>query len=588
MERVIDYTILAKLYVELESTTKRLEKTNIVATALKDLSSEEIRRVIYLLQGTVFPPWSSQKVGVAERLVIRALQLSFGESEQIIENLWKLGGDLGGVAEELAVKKKQTTLSSMRLSIQKVFENIEKLSSLEGAGTIDRKVQLIAELLTSSTPREARYIVRTLLGQLRAGLGEGTIRDAIIWAFVISVPFMREEGFIAFSEGDRKNYNEISDKVQQAIDLTCDAADVAELVKGNGIDGIKLVSLFPGRPLKVMLFQKASGIGEAFERVGKPAYFEYKYDGFRMQIHKMNSSVKIFTRRLEEVTAQFPDVISLVSSTIKAESCILDAEAVGLDCKSWDYLPFQHISQRIKRKYGVEEMAFRFPVEIRVFDVVWVNGVSYLNEPYEKRRKMVEAIIPSIPHKMGPAEILCTQLEEEAVSFYQQALAKGMEGVMAKSMASPYQPGSRVGFGVKIKPVMDTLDLVVVASEWGEGKRTGWLTSFTLACKDKEGAFLEVGNVGTGFKEKDEEGTSFSQMTKLLKPYILEEHGRSVRLKAQIVLEIKFEEVQESPTYASGFALRFPRLVQVREDKSPDDTSTIEDIKSLFSHQHHR
>lgn len=582
----MDYADLVKIYTGLESTSKRLEKTNILSTALKDLSSDEIRQVIYLLQGTVFPPWSPQKVGVAERLVIRALQLSFGESEQVIEGLWKVEGDLGEVAEILAAKKKQTTLSSVRLSIKKVFENIEKLSLLEGSGTVDRKVQLMAELLTSSTSQEARYIVRTFLGQLRAGVGEGTIRDAIIWAFVIRVPFNREEGIIAFSDEERNNYNAVSDQVQQAIDLTCDAADVAQLVKDHGLDGIKLISLVPGRPLKVMLFQKASGIGEAFGRVGTPAYFEYKYDGFRMQIHKMNSTVKIFTRRLEEISAQFPDVISLVSSTIKAESCILDAEAVGLDSKSMVYLPFQHISQRIKRKYGVEEMASKFPVELRVFDLVWVNGVSYLNEPYEKRRKMVEAIIPNIPHKIGPAEVLCTQLEEEATSFYERALAQGMEGVMAKSMASPYHPGSRVGFGVKIKPVMDTLDLVVVASEWGEGKRAGWLTSFTLACRDKDGSFLEMGNVGTGFKEKDEEGTSFSQMTQLLKPYVLEEHGRSVRLKPQIVLEIKFEEVQESPTYASGFALRFPRLVQVRDDKSPNDASTIEDVKNLFSHQH--
>ena len=585
MSSVMKYADLAALYESLESTPKRLEKTAILAKVLKEIPKEELRQVMYLVQGTVFPPWSSQKVGIAERLVIKAMQLSFGETEQAIENLWRESGDLGDVALTISSKKKQATLFSEHLTIKKVFDNIEKCAAFEGSGTVDRKIQLMAELLTSASESEARYLVRTFLGQLRAGLGEGTIRDAIGWAFLIQVPFNPEKGVIDFKEDDRTVYDSVIERVQAAMDITCDSAEVALLVKENGIEGLHRVSLLPGRPVRVMLFQKASGLADAFSIVGKPAFIEFKYDGFRMQIHKIKDGVKIFTRRLEEVTSQFPDVAAVIAKNVAADSFILDAEAVGIDLKSRHYLPFQHISQRIKRKYGIDDMAAKFPVEIRVFDLLFLNGESLLGQSYQCRRKAIENLVPNIPGCIAPANAIFTENEHEAEGFYQAGLKEGMEGVMAKCAGSPYQPGSRVGFGVKVKPVMDTLDLVIVRSEWGEGKRAGWLTSFTLACRDKDGNFLEIGNVGTGFKEKPEEGTAFSDMTNLLKPLILEEQGREVIVKPQVVMEIKFEEIQQSPTYGSGFALRFPRLVQIREDKPPDEVSTIEDVKRLFLQQ---
>ena len=335
-----------------------------------------------------------------------------------------------------------------------------------------------------------------------------------------------------------------------------------------------------------MLFQKVRDVEEALGKVGAPAFFEYKYDGFRMQIHKDGGSIKIFTRRLENVTTQFPDVVARVGDLIQEGSFIIDAEAIGIDPSTNKYLPFQQISQRIRRKYGIDEMAKSFPVEVRVFDILFLNGRSVIEEPYTDRRELVEKIIPDKTGLIAPATLLISSDKDEARRFYENALSLGMEGVMAKKGDAPYQPGSRVGFGVKIKPVMDTLDLVVVRAEWGEGKRAGWMTSFTLACQDEEGTFLEIGNVGTGFKEKKEEGgTTFEDMTEMLKHLIIEEKGREVRVNPKVVLEIKFEEIQKSQTYSSGYALRFPRLVQVRVDKPAEEASTLNQVEDQYEMQ---
>lgn len=583
----MEYLALARLYESLEGTSKRLEKTKILSDCLKTLEIEDLERVVHLVQGTVFPPWSDQKVGVAEKLVIKAMQLSFGETAEEIEKKWRERGDLGDVALEVGAKKKQATLFSAPLSARKVFENIEKMSTLEGAGTVDRKVQLMSELLTSASAIEARYLVRTFLGQLRAGLGEGTVRDAIVWAFLMpSIPYDPEKNDLSLTEEAREQYDGMVERVQKAFDVVTDLSEIAVLAKVSGTAGLDRVSLHPGRPVKVMLFQKVRDVEEALERLGPPAYFEYKYDGFRMQIHKDGDNIKIFTRRLENVTSQFPDVLARVKDLVREESFIIDAEAIGIDLATKRYLPFQQISQRIRRKYGIDEMAKSFPVEVRVFDILYLNGKSLINEPYSERRELVEQIVPEKPGLIAPATLIVSSDKEEARKFYEAALSLGMEGAMAKKSDAPYQPGSRVGFGVKIKPVMDTLDLVVVGAEWGEGKRAGWMTSFTLACQDDDGNFLEIGNVGTGFKEKKEEGgTTFEYMTERLRPLIVEEKGREVSLSPKVVIEIKFEEIQKSPTYSSGYALRFPRLVQVREDKPAEEASTLAQVEDQYESQ---
>lgn len=584
---VMEYQELANVYEQLEKTSKRLEKTHHIAQLLKKTDVRSLGKLVLLLQGKVFPPWDERKIGMASRMILKAIGIATGHNAKELEQHWAKSGDLGETAEYFLGKKKQATLSRQDLSVEKVFENIRKQALMGGQGSVDRKLKLLAELLTSAKPKEAKYIVRTVLETLRVGVGEGALRDAIVWAFFGDAVKVRYDPKTKnIDPENREKYNEYIDLVQQAYDVTTDFSTVAELAKEKGEKGLQSITQQIGKPLKVMLFQKAENIEKAFERVGKPCVFEYKYDGFRLQIHKKDSTIWLFTRRLEEVTKQFPDVVDAVKKHVKGTNFILDAEVLGHDPKTKQYLPFQTISQRIKRKYHIKGMLKKYPVEVNVFDILCYQGKNVLNEPFKKRRAMIEKMIRKEKWKIGCAKQLVTSSEREAERFYREALAAAQEGVMAKNLEGIYKPGSRVGYGVKIKPVMETMDLVIVGAEWGEGKRAGWLSSYHIACRDPDsGELLEIGKVATGFKELEEQGTSFKEMTKLLKPFITEKKGRHVKVKPKIVIEVSYEEIQKSPTYRSGYALRFPRLVRLRDDRGPSDATTLEEAKELYKKQ---
>src|SRR3990167_813003 len=534
------YAELAELYHVLESTSKRLVKTRAIAEMLAKAPSLELPCLMLLLQGRIFPAWSEEKIGVAAKLVMKAIALAVGRSPEDIEKDWKKTGDLGVTVQQLMGKKRQSTLFSESLSIEKVFNNIQKLATATGEGSVDRKVKLIAELLTSATPLEAKYIVRSVLEDLRVGVGEAALRDAIVWAFFgkqLHLKLNEEKLQLDFGESSREKYNEIVDIVQHAYDLNTDFAEVAKVAKEEGLEGLKKIGLRVGTPIQVMLFTKAADIKDAFEMVGSPAAIEYKYDGFRVQIHKDHDKVTVYTRRLENVTAQFNELKDIVLKHVKADEAILDAEAVGMDAEHKKYLPFQTVSQRIKRKYDIEKMAEKFPVEINVFDVLQYNGKNLLAEPFVDRRAVLIKIIKPLGGKIVSAQQFVTSDLKQAEKFYKEALGVGIEGVMVKSLTAPYQPGKRVGYGAKVKPTMENLDLVIVGAEWGTGKRAGWFSSFSLACQDEDGNFLPIGKVGTGFNEKEdesEEGVTFDEMTRLLKPLILEEKGREVGVKPKI------------------------------------------------------
>ncbi len=585
------YLELVGVYEQLERTSKRLEKTYCMSEFLKKIPVKELDRIILLVRGLVFPQWDERKIGMASRLLLKAINTASGIDLAEIEKEWKKTGDLGLCAENIMSKKSQATLFAQELTTDKVFENIQKQASMEGAGTVDKKVKLIAELITSAKPIEAKYIIRTVLEDLRVGLGEGTVRDAIAWAF-----FSQELGFKYESKEndfvveDREKYNQYIGAVQEAYDVANDFAVVAKAAKENGLQGLGSISIEPGKPIKVMLYQKVKDMKEAFEAVGRPAAFEYKYDGFRLQIHKNKDKIWLFTRRLDEVTKQFPDVVSFVQGHVKGDSFIIDCEAVGYDTNTKKYTAFQNISQRIKRKYDIAEMSKKFPVELNIFDVVYYDGECLLKKPFSERRKIVERIIANPADlKIKPAVQLITEDDSAAEAFYKKSLAAGNEGAMVKNLQGIYKPGSRVGYGVKLKPVMETLDVAIVGAEWGEGKRSAWLSSFIIAVRNPEtGELVEIGRVGTGIKEKDEEGVSFNQLTEMLKPFIIKEEGKEIRVKPTVIIEVNYEEIQASQTYGSGFALRFPRFVRLREDRSPDEISTTEEVKVLYEKQRGR
>lgn len=565
------YQKLAELYESLSSNSSRLAKIDILAKFLENLHEDD-KEVMYLLEGDIYPEYDERKIGISSQLAIKAISKACGIDSKKVVQEWKKIGDLGKVSELLTKSKKQSTLSTHILTTQKVLENLRKLPELEGKGTVDKKISLITELLTSASPLESLYLIRTLIGDLRIGMKESTIRESLAKAF-----FSRDE----------KDYAE---KIQQAIDKSNDLAIVFDACKKGNLKELDKISLQIGKPIKAMLAQKAASIEDAFKAVGKPCAVEYKYDGFRLIIHKKNSDVILFTRRLENVTKQFPEVKEFILKYVKGDSFILDSEAVGYNKKTKEYTPFQAISQRIRRKYDIEKMQKELPVEINVFDVIYYNGKSMLDEPFKKRSELVRKIIKNNPYKIVYSKQIITSDEKKAKEFYKKALDDNQEGVMFKNLEAKYQPGSRVGHMLKLKPSEKDLDLVITGAEYGTGKRSGWLSSFILSCRGKNNSeYLEIGKVGTGIKEldneKNAEGVTFNKLNELLRPFITSEKGKTVQIKPKIIVAVTYQEIQHSPNYNSGWALRFPRITALREDKHLSEIADLEEIEKDFKAQ---
>ena len=559
------YSSLVGLYEELESTTKRLEKIDILSKFLKKIETDKLRIIVYLAEGRIFPEWDKRKIGFSERLMFKALNLGSGESIDKIEKLFREKGDLGLVAEEIFGKKKQSNLGNKILDVDKIFENIRKLAELEGKGTVNRKIQLITELLSNANGKEAKYIVKTVLENLRIGVSSGIIRDSIAKTFDLN-----------------------PGEIEAAADLSGDYGEVAELAKSGNLKSVKIKV---GKPIKCMLALLAQDVDDAFKALGEKVQLENKIDGFRLQCHFNGSEVKLFTRSMENVTPQFPDVVSYVKNNIKAKDYILDAEAVGYNPKTKKYLPFQAISQRIKRKYDIIDMSKKFPVELHVFDVLYCNGRNLMDESLHNRRQILEKIINEKKKEIVLTEKLVTDNKKSAAKFFDNVLKRGFEGVMVKNLESIYRPGRYVNGWMKLKNILEPLDLVIVRADYGEGKRAGWLTSYTVACR-KGNEFLEVGKVSTGVKEKEVElnnssfeNLTYKEMTEILKPLILETKGNEVTLKPKIVIEVAYEEIQVSQKYQSGFGLRFPRVIGLRIDKPLKEISDIKLVEKIFNIQ---
>jgi DNA ligase-1 len=497
--------------------------------------------------------------------MIKAISKSYGISESDVVKNFKKTGDLGISVEELSTKRKQITLGRKNLTIDKVFENIQLISKQVGSKSQERKLNLITELLIQAKSKEAKYIVRTILGELRIGVAEGIVRDAIAESFNIS-----------------------PEDVENAWFLNPDYGEIAQIAKERGAEGLKKVKIVLGKPIMVLLAEKAPSLEDAIKSFDKVA-LEYKYDGARFLVHKKDEKIWIFTRRLENVTKAFPEVAELCKNNLKARECIVDGECVAINPKNKKPVPFQMLSQRIKRKYDIEKIIKEIPVELNLFDIIYLEGKALFDQTLEKRREILKSIVKTVPEKIQLAKQLITNNMKEADTFYKEALKAGHEGLIVKNLEAKYQSGRRVSGGwLKVKPVMESLDLVITGATWGTGKRVGWLGSYILSCRDPDtGKFLECGMLGTGVKEKktNAEDVTLQDMTKLLKPYIEFEKGNEVKIKPKVVIEVACEEIQKSPTYSSGYALRFPRFIRIRIDKGADEADTTQRISTLFEMQ---
>lgn len=545
------YIKLVEVYKRLEATSKKLEKRDILAELYKSCDEKDLYPVVLLSMGEVYPT-GELELGIATELMKRIIAETFGISQSEVEEKFKEFGDLGSAAEEFAKRKKQLTLLKKELTVEMVFEDLRELPLITGEKSQERKANIVKELLLHAEPEEAKYIVRTILGELRIGVAEGIVRDAIAKAF----------------EKDPK-------QVEEVFDVLGDYGKVAELARKGELKA----EIKPGMPIRVMLAERAANLEEAMKAFANPC-IETKYDGFRILVHKDGNKIKLFSRRLDEVTKQFPEVVEWAKKCIKAKSAILDGEALAIDPKTSRPLPFQQLSRRIQRKYDIEKMVKEIPVQVNLFDLIYVDGESWMKKPLKERWRKLKAIIKPLKGKFQLAEHIETKDMKKAEAFYKHSLEMGEEGVMVKNLDAHYQPGKRVGYWLKVKPIMEPLDLVIVGGEWGEGKRAKWISSVILAARDEEGNFLPTGMMGSGLTEEQ-----FEELTQRLKKIIIREKGRKVEVKPEIVVEVAYQEIQRSPKYPTGFALRFPRLLRFRDDKSPNDINTVEDIAKLYELQ---
>lgn len=543
----MEFSRLTSIYETLEDTTKRLEMTDIISNFITETPIKIVDIIIYFLLGKVFPDWMNVELGVGTKLVLRVISQVSGISEPTLEDYIREEGDIGKACERAITEKKQVILFQVPLSVEYVYEILTKMSSFSGPRSQERKLKYLSNLFSSATGREVKYLVRIVLGTMRTGIGEGTVRDAIALATSCE-----------------------PSQVERAFMVTNDLGLVAKTAKENPLDLENLdIAFF--KPIKFMLAQ-VSTLAEARERMS-PMSCEIKYDGSRAQIHKKGKKIKIFSRRLEDITAALPDLTRAITESVKGDT-IVEGEIVATENDHPQ--PFQFVLRRLRRKYDITEMIEKIPLKIYFFDVLYAD-TSLIDVPFKERRELLEATI-SPCENAELSEILVTDSIEEAQRFFEHSLNIGHEGLMIKDPTSVYQPGARGKKWLKIKQTMETLDLVIIGAEWGEGRRAHWLASLLLGIQDEQGNLLEIGKVGTGITDD-----MFKELTENLKPYIIEQKGKSVKLVPHLVVEVAYEEIQKSPNYESGYALRFPRVVRFREDKSPEEADDLNRLYEILA-----
>ncbi|MEM2491741.1 MAG: ATP-dependent DNA ligase [Candidatus Bathyarchaeia archaeon] len=578
------YSIIADAYERIEATTKRLEMTELLADLFRRTPKGIIDKVVYLSQGKICPDYMGIELGVAEKLAIRAIAASSGRREGEVEELYRRVGDLGKATEALLERRSQSILFQEALTVEDVYDAFDKISRSTGPGSVDLKIRLLTKLLNNASPKEGKYIVRTALGKLRLGIADMTILDALSVAFAGTKEF-REE-------------------IERAYNLSSDLGYVAKKVAEEGLEGIKRFGIILGRPIRPMLAERLSSPSEILEKLGGRGSAEYKYDGLRVQAHISGDSIILFSRRLENITEQFPDVVSHLREAVKSNGAVLEGECVGVDPNTGEMMPFQMISQRRGRKYMIEEMAEEIPVVFFAFDALYV-GRDLTREPYPIRRKELESIVTETDFvKIAERKIVSDPEELEA--YFEHAISLGCEGLVVKSLQenSVYQAGARGWLWIKYKrsykaEAIDTFDLVPVGAFMGRGKRAGTYGALLMAAyNDEEDVFETICKLGSGFTDED-----LKALPEKMKPYVI--NHKHPRVKSQIepdvwfvpslVMEIAADEISLSPLHTcskdsvrrgSGFALRFPRFTgNWRDDKSPEDATTSKEIAEMYRNQ---
>ena len=578
----MDFSIVAKIFEKMENTTKRIELTNILVELLKKTPKKIIPNAVYLLQGIIRPNFEGVELGIAEKLAIRAISKSSGLSIKKIEDDYRKVGDLGLTASNILKLKTQTTFTAEKITLERVYETLFKIAKLEGKGSQDLKMKHISSLLNDATPLEAKFVLKILLGTLRLGVAENTVMDALAIAFT----------------GKKEN----KERIENAYNVSSDLGKVSQMVATNGIDGIKKFKISLFSPIRPMLADRVKSEKEAIKKMPELFSAEYKLDGERVQIHKQANKIILFSRRLENITQYYPDIVENIGKSLNVHEGIFEAEIVPINENTGEFLPFQELMHR-RRKYKIEQAVLQYPITVNFFDVLYFDKKNCLNLEYSERRKILEKLVNEDNFsKLVP--MLLVKNENEVGDFLENSINAGCEGLMLKTPSAPYRAGSRGSNWLKLKreyrnELGDSLDLIVIGAYFGRGRRTGLYGTLLLGTYNPEkDNFPSICKVGTGFTDE-----SLDQLYQILSnnvtlkknSRIISEMEADVWLEPELVLEIVASEITLSPIHKtgldlirknSGFALRFPKFTgKIRYEKAVEDASTVEEVLTLYKRQ---
>ena len=578
----MEFSIISEMFEMMEKTTKRIELTNILVELLKKTPKKIIPNVVYLLQGIIRPNFEGVELGIAEKLAIRAISKSAGLPIKKIEDDYRDGGDLGLTASNILKIKTQTTFTAEKITVERVYETLFKIAKLEGKGSQDLKMKYISSLLNDATPLEAKFVIKILLGTLRLGIAENTVMDALAIAFT----------------GKKENRVQI----ENAYNVSSDLGKVSLIVATDGIDEIKKFKISLFSPIRPMLADRVQSEKDVIKKMPEQFVAEYKLDGERVQIHKQSDKIVLFSRRLENITQYYPDIVERIGKTLNVNEGVFEAEIVPINENTGEFLPFQELMHR-RRKYKLDKAVSQYPITVNFFDVLYYDKKDCLNLECSERRKILEQIVHEDNFsKLVP--MLFVKNENEVEDFLENSINAGCEGLMLKAPNAPYRAGMRGSNWLKLKreyrnELGDSLDLIVIGAYFGRGRRTGLYGTLLLATYNPEKDNLpSICKVGTGFTDEslDQLYQILSNKVTLKKnPRIVSEMEADIWFEPELVLEIVASEITLSPIHktgldlirkSSGFALRFPKFTgKIRYEKAVEDASTGEEVFALYKRQ---
>ena len=576
------FSIISDALQKMEVTSKRLELTDILVKLIQEIPEDVISRAIYLIQGKLRPNFEGVELGIAEKLVMKAMSKSSGIPLKDIERDYNKGGDLGQTAENILQEKIQTTFTSETITLEKVYDTLFKIAKLEGKGSQEMKMRYVSSMLNDATPQEAKFILKILLGTLRLGIAENTVMDALAIAFT----------------GKKEN----REVIENAYNVSSDLGKVAEVLSTEGIGQIKKFQIRLFSPIRPMLADRIKSEEDTVKKFQEEFAAEYKLDGERAQIHKHKDTIEIFSRSLENITSYYPDIVEKISEKIITDNVILEAEVVAMNSNSGDFLPFQELMHR-RRKYEIADAVTKYPISVNFFDVLFSDGENCMKMKYSERRKLLEKIIKQDSFaRLIPMSIINNG--EQILEVLENSINSGCEGLMLKHLDSTYRAGIRGSNWLKLKreyqnELGDSLDLVVVGAFFGKGRRTGKYGTLLLSTyNDEEDTFPSICKVGTGFTDE-----SLDQLYQILSPKvtlkknprIVSEMEADVWFEPELVIEIVASEITQSPIHktaldkikdGTGLALRFPKFTgKIRTEKNSEDASTGEEVIALYKVQ---